>query len=239
MTQNPVQERRYIFLRSARVILNDALFLELLNKKEYPFIVALSQNKLVVPDSVAQKRKKTVNISLERSPQEILQSFHNTTRNEVRRTFHITELTVTRDDNNFDRAYALYKTFRHAKNLPVKPPSFLQQAMRWSAYWNGELLAVITCYDVPPYMRIQHIFSRLGDREMQKRVGYVTRRLVYEACAYGSASGRVFLDMASVNMDNSHKKGITAFKLSFGGVMADEYIYTYRSPLVRFVRRFQ
>lgn len=238
MTPNPVVERRFVFFRSARVILNDALFLELLRKQEYSFIVALSQNAIVVPDTVTQKKKHTVNISLRRSPEEILQGFHDTTRNEVRRTFTMTDLVVTQDDDRFDEAYRLYKEFRHEKHLPVKQPSFLKQAMRMSAYWRGELIAVVTWYDVPPYMRIQHIFSKRAATSEEKKIGgMATRRLIYEICAYGSRR-REYLDMASINTHNPAKGGITKFKLSFGGTIGDEYIYTYRSPFIRFLRRF-
>jgi hypothetical protein len=239
MTPNPVIERRYIFFRSARVILNDTLFLKLLRNKEYHFIVALSQNKISVPDQVIIKHKKTFTISLRRMPKEILQSFHDTTRNEVRRSFNMPELTITKNDEQFEKAYTLYMLFRKEKKLPVKSASFLRQAMRFSAYWNGELLAVVTCYDVPPYMRIQHIYSRNAEtKEDRNRAGLATRRLIYEVCQYGSMAGRELLDMASINMHNQKKQGITKFKLSFGGTITNEYIYTYRSPLIRFLGRF-
>ena len=238
MTPNPVIERRFVFFRSARVILNDALFLALLQKREFHFITVLSQNILTVPDSVARKHKKTANISLRPPPEEIIQGFHDTTRNEVRRSFGMKELIITQDDDKFDEAYALYKTFRHEKMLPLTSPSFLRQAMRMSAYWRGELIAVVTWYDVPPYMRIQHIFSKIATTsEERKLIGLATRRLIYEICAYGSRARREFLDMASVNFHNPTKAGITKFKLSFGGEIVDEYIYTYRSPLIRFIRR--
>jgi hypothetical protein len=239
MTLNPVLERRYIFFRSARVILNDALFLELLKKKEHPFIVALLQNKISVPEYITVKHKKTLNISLRRTPEEILQSFHDTTRNEIRRTFTMPELLFTCEDNRFEEAYTLYKLFRKEKKLPLKASSFLRQAMRFSAYQNDELLAVVTCYDVPPYMRIQHIFSRHADTpEVRKYIGYATRRLIYEICAYGSREGREFLDMASINVYNPAKQGITKFKLSFGGDIANEYVYTYKHWVMRLIGRF-
>jgi hypothetical protein len=236
MTQNPIKERRYVFFRSARVILDENLFLKLLQKKEHSFIVAILQNNITVPDFVIRKQKRTANISLRRAPAEILQSFHDTTRNEVRRTFTMEGLTITQDDARFTEAYALYKTFRLAKGLPVKPPSFLRQAMRMSAYWQDTLIAVVTWYDVTPYMRIQHIFSRDAKTPEERKIsGYATRRLIYEICVYGSNAGREYLDLASVNMYNIAKQGITNFKLSFGASLADEYIYTYKSPFLRWV----
>ena len=239
MTPNPVIERRFLFFHSARVILHDALFLDLLRKHRYLFIVALSHHDFSVPAGVVKKQKKTTLIDLQKNPQAILQSFHDTTRNEVRRTFAMNGFTVTCNDDRFSEAYACYKRFRKDKKLPLKPRSFLRQALRMSAYWHTDLVAVVTWYDTKPVMRIQHIFSRPAvTAEDRKIIGFATRRLIYEICVYGSNQGYKALDMASINLDNPTKEGITRFKLSFGGDVVNEYVYTYRSPLIRFLRRF-
>lgn len=236
MTKNPIIERKYIVFRSARVILNDDLLLVLIRNKAYSYIVGISQTLIDVPENVKVKHKKTSLINLMRPAEEILQSFHDTTRNEVRRTFAMPEMSIAINDANAQEMHALYNKFRKAKKLDVHYKSFLESASRFSAYYNGELVAVITVYEVPPKMRIQNIFSKVDDApETRRIIGYATRRLVYEICAYGSKKGYASLDLASVNLTDTAKSGITKFKLSFGGDISDEYTYTYRSALARFL----
>jgi hypothetical protein len=232
---NPIVYRRYGLLTSARVILDDGLFLEMIKRPRHAYIVAISHQVLSVPDTIKIKHKKTINIYLEGKFDEIFMRFNDTARNEVRKTFKMPEFSVALNNANWGEVYALYKKFRIAKHLELRPVTFLQSCMLFNAYYNGELISSITCYDVFPNLRIQNIFSKLdgGDKELRKIVGHATRRLMYEICKYGNERGYRLLDLASANFTNPAKAGITAFKSSFGGKVEDEYTYTYRSPLVR------
>ena len=240
MPGNIVEGRKFLFFRTVRVILNDEFFLRLISQKNYSYVVAISHTKIDVPASVAVKTKKTSCVDLQRSPEEILQSFHDTTRNEVRRTFSIPDFSFTCNDERFKEAYSMYKEFRRKKNLEIQPPLFFRSVLRFSAYLQGRLMAVVTCYDADPYLRIQNIFSAFPHNVgMQKYIGIATRRLIYDVCVYGSKKGRTYLDMASINLHNPAKKGITNFKLSFGGTIMDEYTYTYKSAFMRLLGSFR
>jgi len=234
---NPLLYRRYLFFTSARVILNDQLFSDLVRKRACSYIVGISHHTLNLPRNVAVKRKKTINISLAGSFDDIFKHFNDTARNEIRRTFEITEFSFTVNDGNYKEVYLLYRLFRIAKKLKLRPLAFLASGLLFSAYYKSELISTITCYDAFPYLRIQNIFSKLdrGDRDVRRLVGYATRRLIYEICRYGNMQGFSLLDLASANFTNPAKAGITQFKSSFGGIVADEYTYTYRSGILRFL----
>ena len=233
--ENPIVERKYLFFTSARVILNDDLFLDLVKKKAYSYIVGVSHKKLPVASDITIKHKKTINIYLEGSFDDILKKFNDTSRNEIRKTFNTEEFSFQRNDANLDAVYALYKPHRIAKKLEVRARSFLEPCLIFTAYYKNELISVITCYDAKPYLRIQNIFSKLpnGDKEFRRITGYASRRLVYELCKYGNENGYTLLDMASANFTDPGKAGITQFKNSFGGIVEDEYIYTYRRTIPR------
>lgn len=231
----PFLERKFLFFTYARVILNDELLQRLIRDHAYSYIVGVSHKELVFNVPVAMRQKKTINIYLRKPLEEVFRGFSDTARNEIRRTETMRDLTFTKDDGNWDAVYAMYKIHRKARGLPVQKVSFLQQCMAFNAYWRGELVSTITCYDAKPYLRIQNIFSRIAgdDRELRRVTGYASRRLVYEICKFGNEGGYALLDMASANVTDPRKAGITQFKNSFGGIMEDEYTYTFKKNMPR------
>ena len=236
-------QRRYLFFKSARVILDDDLFFELVKKRKYSYIIGISHNQLKVPKYIKIKRKKTINIYLDKRLDDVFRAFNDTSRNEIRKTFRMPEFSFVRNHKDFKEVYKVYKAFRKNKKMDIKSPSFLKAAMLFKAYYKGELISVITCYDAFPYLRIQNIFSKLhkGDKDLRRLIGYATRRLVYEICKYGNEGGYKLLDLAGVNLVDPKKAGITQFKSSFGGKIENEYTYTYKSPIARmliFIRDF-
>lgn len=232
---HPFVERKYIFFTYARVILNDELFARLVRERAHSYIVGVSHNKLDFGPLVSIRQKKTIIIRLDTSIEDIFRKFNDTARNEVRRTERMNDFVFTRNDDNWDDVYAMYKAHRKERGLPIHPRAFLQWGMQFSAYWQESLVSTITCYDAKPYLRIQNIFSHLDDdnKELRRIAGYAARRLVYELCKFGSQNGYSLLDMASANITNSAKAGITQFKSSFGGAIKDEYIYTYKGAVPR------
>ncbi len=236
-TQNPIITKRFGLFTSARVILDDDLFLKLVRERAHSYIVGISHSVLIVPGDIVVKHKKTINIYLGGAFEDVFKRFNDTARNEVRRTFSMSELSFTMNDGNYAAVYPLYRAFRIAKKLELRPLTFLTPCLLVSAYLKGELISAITCYDVFPYLRIQNIFSKLdtGDKDVRRLTGYATRRLIYELCKYGNEHGHILLDMASANFTDLTKAGITQFKGSFGGKVEDEYTYTYRSPFIQFL----
>jgi len=236
---NPILYRRYLFFTSARVVLDDRLFLDLVRERAYSYVVGISHHLLDLPRDIAVKHKKTINIYLTGKFDDIFKRFNDTARNEIRRTLGSTEFSFSLNDGNYKDAYAMYRAFRVAKKLELRPLAFLQPCLLFSAYYKGELISTITCYDVFPYLRVQNIFSKLDEsnKELRRLTGYATRRLIYEIAGFGNKRGYTLLDMASANFTEPAKAGITQFKSSFGGKVEDEYTYTYRSKMVQFIFR--
>lgn len=232
-------EHKYIFFTYARVILNDDLLRRLVRERAYSYIVGVSHEHLSFDVPVSIRKKQTINIYVDKSPEEMFRAYSDTARNEIRRTEKMEDLQFTRDDGRWNEVYDMYLRHRKARGLPIHALSFLQQCLLFNAYWKGTLVSTITCYDAYPYLRIQNIFSRLdeNDKELRRVAGFAARRLVHEICKHGNTKGYRLLDMASANFTNSAKAGITQFKSSFGGVVSDEYTYTYKSPLARFAGR--
>jgi len=229
------------FFKTARIIFDEALFGELIKNRCYLNIVLVSHQKLSVPVDVRVKKKPTVLISVDKSPEDILQSFNDTARNEVRKTFKMSEFLFRSDEDNFSEIYTLYRSFRKAKKLSLRGKDFFKGVLIFKAYWKGELVSVITCYSAHPYLRVQNIFSKLSgeDKELRRIIGYATRRLIYEICVYGHEHGFISLDLAGINLIDPKKAGITAFKKSFGGSIIDEYTYTYRRPVFNILARLK
>jgi len=237
----PFVERRYLFFTYARVILDDELLRHLIHNRSYSYIVGVSHKELSFDMPVSVRKKQTINIPVNKPIEDIFRGFNDTARNEIRRTECMEELTFTINDGSWDEVYAMYKDHRKARKLPIHPLSFLQFALLFNAYWKGKLISTITCYDAKPYLRVQNIFSKIAesDKETRRITGYATRRLVYEICKFGSENGYVLLDMASVNVTNPMKAGITQFKSSFGGETVDEYIYTHKGTTARLFRNLR
>ena len=231
----PFVERKYLFFTYARVILNDELLAWLVRDCAYSYIVGVSHNQFDLGHQVSIRQKKTIMIRLDMSIEKIFQKFNDTARNEVRRTERMSDLVFTCNDGNWNEIYTMYKAHRKERGLPIHSLKFLQWGMQFSAYWQGRLISTITCYNAKPCLRIQNIFSRIAadDKELRRITGYASRRLVYEICKFGSQNGYTLLDMASANVADPAKAGITQFKSSFGGTIADEYIYTYKGAIPR------
>lgn len=237
--KQPYRERKYLFFTYARVILDDELLDRLVHERAYSYIVGISHKELSFNVPVSIRKKQTINILINKPWEEIFRGFNETARNEIRRTEKMEDLRFTRNDGNWKDVYAMYLRHRKERGLPVHALVFLQQCMLFNAYWKGALISTITCYDAHPYLRIQNIFSRTeeGNKDLRRVAGYAARRLIYEICKYGNMHGYQLLDMASANFTNPTKAGITQFKNSFGGEVANEYTYTYKSPLIRFAGR--
>jgi hypothetical protein len=231
-------ERHHFFLSSARVILDDALLTRLLQEKTYAYITGISHNKLQVDETISIKPKKTILIPLTSGIETISNGFSDTVKNEIRRT-HTLEGFSFAIDTDKEASYTLYAEFECMQHrVPQHKESFLQSKI-FNAYLHGQLVSAIACYDAKPTLRIRAIYSQrltTDEKERYKTIGFITKRLVYEICAYGHANGYTGVDMGAVNLTDPAKKGIAQFKSSFGGYIVDEYTYTYKSKLFRFLK---
>jgi hypothetical protein len=142
-------------------------------------------------------------------------------------------------DNNRTEILKLYSVFEQMGDRPARRSAYFAQSLFAGAYWQEKLIASIICYDAKPILRVNAIVSiRKGGGEEGKHVSFATRRLVFELIRYARDHGYTRLDLGGINMIDESKKGITAFKMSFGGRTIEEYTYTYKSLLFRYVTPF-
>ncbi len=230
-----------IFFRKIFIIFDDDKIKESFAKKEYSSIVGITRNDLSIKN-VRFGVKKTAVINLSLSEEEIFSRFSDTTRNEIRRTEKDGSPEIFLEDKNRDKVYAMYEEFEYSQGRVPFPENDVSECLIFSAYLDGKITSAIyvdmgTGSNAKD-LRIRYIFSKrlnTEDKELYKAIGRSTRRLIWEICLWGKRKGFCSLDMATVNLTEKEKEGITRFKMSFGGEIVDEYTYSYKSkPFIYF-----
>lgn len=238
-----VIERKHLFFSTLRVILDDEVLKKAFRERRYSYISGVSYTRFHFGEDIRIKTKKTAVIDLKNDLDAIFAKFHDTTRNEIRKTYRMPDLAIVIEDKNITTLFALHKKFERKQNRSPLSTSSFRASTFFSAYDKGELIACIACYHNARYTRVRAIFSaRLfekNDKEKYRVIAYATRRLVWEACQYGKRKGNVLFDLGALNLADPKKKHITDFKSGFGGEIVDEYTYTYESSFFRLLRFFR
>ena len=230
-------KKRFIF-NTVRIVLEDDKIDKYLDKKKYQKIVIISYKKLDLGKDFYVHHKLTPNIYLDKKLDDILANFNDTSRNETKRTFKNLDLKFISDDKNFKEVYGVYKNFEYAQDRMPFSKGAMKDYIVFSAYYKGELISIILCFNSFPYLRARSICSKrleIEDKEKYKVISNATRRLVYEICKYGKEHGYKLFDLGSmpVNLKDKKKEGIAKFKGAFGGKLEDEYTYAYKSKTYR------
>lgn len=226
------EERRFIF-KTIRIwnVNEDAS--RLADTKKYSSISIISYQPLVLSKDFFVKHKKIVNIYLDDEIDNIFYKFNRATRREINKTHSMTDLNIIMEDDNFNEAYDLYKKFEYSQGrVPWRKETF-KKVKLFNAYYKGEIVSVITCYDLFPYLQARSMSSAryIDDKEMQKIIGHITRRLIFDICKYAKQREYVFFGLGSINYENEQKSNVSQFKCFFGGKIEDEYEYIYKSKL--------
>ena len=231
-----VLEKNYLFFKTLRVALDDEKLASALLKREHAYVTGISYTPDLAGEGVTVKTKKTPIIDTKvKTDEEFLAMANDTTRNEIRRTFKISELSFRLPDENRKGICRLYGEFEKAGGRSARAFSYFRESIFAGAYYGGKLMAAIICYDAKPYVRVYAIVSlRKTEGEIRKYSSFATRRLVFELAKYAMGRGYDWLDLGSVNLKDQTKAGIDAFKLSFGARLVHEYTYTYKSKLFRY-----
>lgn len=233
-------ESRKLFWKTLTVILEDSAIVSSFKSREYGSIVALSYDKLSLPQQFTSSSKPTLLIDLRQNEEHIFAGFNDTTRNEIRKTFKDPRFTVFSGKPNSE-SYEMYKKFEYLQGRVPVAFKDISSTILFAISFEGQLISGIYVTTSAPYLRIRSIFSKRlneDDKEMRKYIAYATRRIVWEACIWGKNNGYYSLDMASVNINNPKTQSIAQFKMSFGKNLVPEYTYIYKSPSFRFFERF-
>ncbi len=222
-------EQHKLFWRRARIILDDKALSEALKVGRHVYISGLSYDNGLGSSRVHIKTKQTTVIKL---GGDYFAKFNDTTRNEIRRMEKTPELSFHIPDENRAGIYELYRDFEVRGARYVRPQEYFSESLLCGAYLNDELIAAILCYDSYPYLRAHAIVS---SKAHLKWKSFALRRLVFEICRYGELHKYRWVDLGAINTSDPAKAGITAFKQSFGGDVVNDYHYTYKSPIARFL----
>jgi len=207
--------------------------------KKYSLVQVLNYKKTNYP-GFTRRSKKTPIINLGRSQEDIFINFNSTARNEIRRSEKINKLEFKILDNNIKEAYNIYAGHERAQGRKPERKAEFKGGKIFSAYYKKKMIAVIICFHGSDYLRAKSISSRRMEninREMLKIISFATRRLVWEICKYGKSNNYKGFDLGSINLTDSGKKGIAAFKQSFGAEIIDEYNYVYKNRIYRFISK--
>lgn len=229
----------FLGFKYARLILENLKFSqieELKKRYSYLYIVAYKKTNLKNFEVLS---KRTPIIDLTKDIKEIFRKFNATTRNEIRKTKKDENLKFIALDQNFDQIYKLYKNLERTQGRTPIPIQEIKKSKIFSAYFKGELISSISCYDHNKILRIGQIFSlRMKNEEKEfKNTSWTTRRSMFEICKYGKKNGYKKLDLGIVNLTDPAKAGVAKFKQSFGGDIIDTYIYRYESKIFKPLRR--
>ncbi len=193
--------------------------LPLKNKFDYSFIVAYEH--FTDPDYHCIDKNACV-IDLSMGAEAAFANFNSTSRNEVRRSEKISELTFTTgyETFGFDTFFEFHKNCEHDRDWFPVPPDELKNSLLFSASFNGMLIAGMSCYTHENFIRVGRIFSNKRSKKSEVLTnlvyGCASKRIVYEICKYGAANGFSQLDLGGVDLNDPAKSGISQFKLSLG-----------------------
>lgn len=223
-------KRNRLWFKTVTIILeDDTVFIPIIDSKIYDCITILSYNRLDIEGfTLVEKNTALINIT---DVEDAFTSFSDTTRNEIRRTDKIPSLVFINDDKDYEKIFNIYKKFEYSQHRV--PIGFLEfkSFKFFTAYYNSDLISCISIIHNNKFIRIRSIFSKrmsIADKELYKIIGYSSKRIMFEICKWGNSNGATSLDLASVNLTDQSKKGITGFKSSFGGENMSEYTYIYK-----------
>lgn len=226
-----ILERKKIFFKFILIVFDDEALKNAAKSGEYSSIVSISRNLLSL-SGFSIKTKTTTIIDLNKVESEIFGKFNETNRNEIRKTEKLSGFKVVVESKDFEGAYSLYKDFEYAQERVPFSKNYFKESLVFLVYYNNEIISGMFVDKGVKDLRIRCIFSKrlkTEDRGLYKIIGYATRRLMWEVCLWGKKQGFNFLDLASISFHRSKSAGTNQFKMSFGGDVVNEYIYTYIS----------
>lgn len=179
-------------------------------------------------------------IDLSAGPDAAFSRFHNTSRNEVRRSEKIATLRFRFGiDGEFDDYFSFYRTCEHARGWFPVPEGELRSSVLCTAFFDGEPISGMSAYSDGDRLRVGRIFSmkkvKYDERLNNLVYGCAAKRIVFELCRYGVMHGFGTLDLGGLDPHDPAKAGITKFKLSMGGQVAPVTIARYANA--RFLER--
>lgn len=194
----------------------------------FDYVFAYSLQDLGDVPGFSREQKWTQLLRLDRSAEDLFSSLNRNNRYKVKRTYRDEGIKIVVDDPRRDQSYHFYREVKEADGvLPDIAEDFT--AVRWINAYRGEQIIASTCwFDSGDVLRAKHIVStRKQEVDDAALVGRLTRRLFWEACLLGLSSRHRYVDLGGLDPGDPAKRGITAFKQSFGGDTVPVFVYRY------------
>lgn len=201
-------------------------------KKKYSYIFLVSYNQINITGFSVQS-KQSIIIDLSAGLDNVFDNFKSNTRKEIRKTFNLNAdgLTFVPIDKQINKIYTCYKKFEYIRGWMPALKSEIKNSLVFAAYYQGAVVAGVTCYADENFIRVGKIFSLryqcAGNKINSQIIGSASRRLIFEICKYGVEHGFTSLDLGGVDFIDQKKIGISEFKSCFGGDTKDVYICRY------------
>jgi hypothetical protein len=188
--------------------------------------------------------RTTVVVDLSKSLGDILQECNDTTRNEIRRSFNMPDLSVDflhYSDNAFVECYKMYE-FQERKQ-GRKPDALRKFAgnIFCAVRSDGRLMCAVSFFFNTEIIKVHSISSlRLYDidQDIKKKISFASRRAIYEIISFGKKLGFKKLDLSYIDPQNPNKAGIDSFKRGFGGDIVQDFTYSFRNTKAVVALRF-
>lgn len=233
-------KRKHILHEPATVVLREV------EKKGYAYISAASYVPLPLPKRFRSLRTKTTPVIRiqGKTLDDIKAGFTASARNQVNKSETLTALKIVcgNSKREVEESFKLCNQLEMAQGRPPFPWKKFASLSVCNAYYEGKLISTIAFVESVPVVRVfQFASMRMSDtldKDRYKLIGVAGKRLVYELCRYGLAHGYEVVDLAYINLEDEHKKGVGDYKMQFGSEIVSEYRYEYKSFIYRLFERF-
>ncbi len=210
-------------------------------KKKYSRLTFITNQKQNLAGFRLRIRKTPIIKLKGKSLEDIFGQFKYESRHRIRKTYKISELKFAADDKNFPLHYQLYKKFEYSQGRVPDSKEQLKNCIFFGGYYQNQLVSQVICENIDNQtLRVRNISSRrleTKDKKTYRLIAWASRRVMYEAIKWAQENNFSAFDLNGVNFVDPAKKGITEFKLGFGGQVVNEYTYTYKKPLFRILEK--
>lgn len=172
------------------------------------------------------------------SDDQLLSQFRKTYRNEIRRADE-SGLRFAMHDGGLDtNLYDMYARFEKKQGRHSCPCSFFQELIAFVAYEGDKAVSAIVCQRADPVLKVFAIFSARHEEDGdESRIGWASKRLVYDMCRFARKESFEFVDLAYIDTERKDRAGITSFKQGFGGETIRVFQYEYVAFPITLIRR--
>lgn len=199
--------------------------------ESYDYVFAYSFVDLGDIEGFSRETKASQLLTLDGTAEDLMNQFHKKVRQQVRRAERDEGVHVEVDDPAREESYQFYVSIKQESGVTPHVEQDFSSVLWINGYLDGELVASSSWFDSGTTLRCQHSMSiRKDDGADRALLSRLNRLLMWEACRLAEKTGRRYVDLAGIDLDDPTKAGIAEFKLGFGGETVPVQVYRYMAP---------